>query len=135
MSSGFQITGIKELEKAINEAYSGARARRIRKDALNAGGDLVTEELKKNFESFKDTGASMDEIVRTNAKSRNDIEELAIGWNGPRERWRLVHLNEFGYTKKGKQYTPAGFGVISKTIQDTQEKYFSTVSERMKKSL
>ena len=131
----FEIRGLEELKKAINGAYSGTKARAIRKDALNAGGDLVVEQLKKNFEAFKETGYSRDEIMRTDAKTKSDIEELKVGWNGEHGRWRIIHLNEFGYTKKGKQYTPRGFGVIAKTVEETKKEYLDTVTGEMRKRL
>lgn len=135
MSGGFEIKGLEALQKAITEAYSGAKAKRIKKEALNAGGDLVVEKLKDNFASFQLTGYSRDEIMRTNARSKNDVEELKIGWDGSHERWRLIHLNEFGYTRLGKQCTPRGFGVIAKTIEETGEDYFQEVAGRLKESL
>lgn len=47
MNAGFKITGVEELQKAIEQAYSGAKARQIRKEALNAGGDVVVDTLKR----------------------------------------------------------------------------------------
>lgn len=135
MSSGFKITGLEDLEKAILETYSGAKAKKIRKVALNAGGDVIVDHLKKNFESFKATGYSKDEIMRTDARTKNEVEELKVGWDGAHERWRLVHLNEFGYTKLGKQYTPRGFGVIGKTIVETRGDYENAVAAKLRGSL
>lgn len=135
MNSGFKIEGADALQKAIMQAYSGRKAKRIQKEALNAGGDVVVEVLKKNFDDFKDTGYSKDEIMRTDARSKSDIEELKIGWNGEHGRWRLVHLNEFGYTKMGKQYTPKGFGVIVKTIAEVKDEFGHAVAETMRKNL
>lgn len=131
----FEIRGLEELQKAINEAYSGTKAKQIRKTALNAGGDVVVDRLKRNFEAFKETGYSQDEIMRTNAKTKNDIEELEVGWGGEHGRWRLIHLNEFGYTRNGKQYTPRGFGVIAKTVEETKKEYLDTITEEMRKRL
>lgn len=135
MSAGFRIVGMEAVQKAILEAYSGTKAKSIQKAALDAGGNLVVEQLKENFEAFKDTGFSRDEIVKTNPKSKNDIVQLQIGWNGPHKRWRIIHLNEFGYTKAGKQYTPKGFGTIEKTISESKNDYFRTVSEKMRERL
>lgn len=135
MSAGFRIKGMEAVQKAILEAYSGTKAKSIQKAALDAGGNLVVEQLKENFEAFKDTGYSRDEIVKTNPKSKNDIVQLQIGWNGPHKRWRIIHLNEFGYTKAGKQYTPKGFGIIEKTISESKNDYFRTVSEKMRERL
>lgn len=135
MSSGFEIQGMEGLLRVITEMHSGNKAKRIRKEALNAGGNLAVNQLKKNFESFQDKGYSRDEIVRSDARTKNDVEELKIGWNGEHGRWRLIHLNEFGYSRKGKQYTPKGFGVIGKTIMETKDEYAKTVREELKKSL
>lgn len=131
----FEIRGLEQLQKAITEAYSGTAARKIKKNALNAGGEVVVEQLRKNFEAFKDTGYSQDEIMRTDARTKNDTEELKIGWSGDHGRWRMIHLNEFGYTKMGKQYTPKGFGVIQRTINETKDDYVRTVAGKMRDSL
>lgn len=130
-----EIRGLEDLQKAIANAYSGAQAKRIRKQALNTGGDVVVEQMKKNFEAFKGAGFSQEEIMRTDARTKNDIEELKIGWNGEHGRWRIIHLNEFGYTRKGKQYTPRGFGVIAKTVEQSKEEYFHTVADELRRSL
>lgn len=135
MSSGFQIRGMEELQKAIAEAYSGAKARKIQREAVEAGADLVVEQLKSNFAPFKDKGYSQDEIMHSDAKTKNDVVEVKVGWNGPHDRWRLIHLNEFGYTKKGKQYTPTGFGAIDKTINQTKNDYFEAVAGKMREQL
>lgn len=130
-----ELKGLEELQKAITEAYSGTKARQIRKQAINAGGDRMVEQLKKNFDAFKATGYSEEEIMRTDARTKGDVEELKIGWNGPHGRWRLIHLNEFGYTRKGKQYTPKGFGTIQKTIEETKDEYLEIVAVEMRKKL
>lgn len=130
-----ELKGLEELQKAITDSYSGTKAKQIRKQAINAGGDRMVEQLKKNFDVFKDTGYSEEEIIRTDARTKGNVEELKIGWNGPHGRWRLIHLNEFGYTRKGKQYTPKGFGVIQKTVEQTKEEYLQTVEAEMRKRL
>ena len=135
MNAGFKITGVEELQKAIEQAYSGSKAQKIRKEALNEGGDVVVDTLKKNFETFKDTGYSRDDITRTEAKRAGDTEEIKIGWNGDHGRWRLVHLNEYGYTKAGKQYTPKGFGAIARSIKESKDSFAQTVAGKMRDAL
>lgn len=135
MNTGFRITGMEDLQSAIERAYSGAKAKAIQKAALNDGGDVVVDTLKKNFEAFKDTGYSQDDIIRTNARTHDDSAEIKVGWNGDHGRWRLVHLNEFGYTRHGKQYTPKGFGAIAKTIQESEQEYMKVVAGKLRDSL
>lgn len=133
--SGFDIKGIDALQKAITEAYSGTKARKIQREAVNSGADLVVEKLKENFEGFNLTGYSQEEIMHSNAKATGETVQAKIGWNGSHERWRLVHLNEFGYTKSGKQYTPKGFGVIVKTVDETKEDYLREVERGLRELL
>lgn len=135
MNAGFKVTGMEDIQKALLEACSGAKAKRVRKEALNSGADVIVEQMKANFDPFKDTGYSRDEIMRTDARTKNDIEELKIGWNGEHGRWRLVHLNEFGYTKMGKQYTPRGFGAIAKSLTEAQPGFEQEVTRRMREGL
>ncbi len=135
MSSGFRITGVEELQKAIEQAYAGTRAKSMQKEALNAGGEVVVNTLKKNFEPFKDTGYSQEDIVRTNARTHDGAEEIKVGWSGDHGRWRLVHLNEFGYTRKGKQYTPKGFGAIAKSIEEAKQEYVQAVAGKLRDGL
>lgn len=135
MNAGFKIEGMEGLLKAVTEAYSGTKAVRMQMEALNAGGDVVVEQMKKNFESFKDTGYSQDEIMRTDASTRENTTKLKIGWEGEHGRWRLVHLNEFGYNRMGRQYTPKGFGTIGKSITESRDDFEEAVAGRLRKNL
>jgi len=128
-----KIKGIKELEKQINAELTSRKASTAINNAVNKGGDTVVDELKREFSKFANTGASRDEIVRSNARSSNDIRGLKVGWEGPKDRWRLIHLNEFGYSKAGKQFRPKGMGTIVRTTESSKEKYFNTVFKEMKK--
>lgn len=132
---GFNIKGLEEIQKAIVEKYSGTKSRAVIKEAVSRGGDLVVDALKDNFSSFKDKGYSQEEIVKSNVSFRDGEAKIKIGWNGPHGRWRIVHLNEFGYTKMGKQYTPGGFGAIEKTLKETEAKYLNEVARELKNKL
>lgn len=137
--TGYNIKGIHELEKAVKEAYSGAKVKNIIREAVNTGAEAVVDTLKTNYENVKDKGYSQGytakEIVKSGARSNRGIIEAKVGWNGPNERWRLVHLEEFGYNRHGKQYRPPQFGTIDKSLKEGQEKYFTAVAGRLRKSL
>lgn len=128
------VKGIKELEKQINNELTSRKASTAINKAVNKGGDTVVEELKREFDKFSNTGASRDEIVRSDARNSNNVRGLKVGWEGPKDRWRLIHLNEFGYSKAGKQFRPKGMGTIVRTTENSKGKYFNTVFEEMKKN-
>lgn len=84
---------------------------------------------------FKDKGYTIDEVVRKNAAYKNHKAQAEIGWNGPHQRYRLIHLNEWGYTRKGRQIRPRGFGVITKSLKQSEPVYFDSVLKEVKKNL
>lgn len=131
----FNMKGMNELEKAIRDKYEGAKAVKIINNAMYEGAEHFVEELKQNLGSFKDKGYEQDEVVLTKPKKVKDSSKVQVGWNGDHNRYALIHLNEFGYTKKGKQYTPRGFGVIAKTIKETENDYMSIVGDKLKELL
>lgn len=131
----FNIKGAEDLQKAILEKYSGAKSTGIINSAVYEGTEVFAEDLQKNIGTFKDTGAERDEIVVRKTRKTADGYIAKVGWNGPKSRYRIVHLNEFGYNRKGKQYTPKGFGVIAKTISQSSGKYFKIVEGKMREML
>lgn len=126
----FNIKGIEKLEKAINEMVSGTKAGRIKRQAVNAGSDVVVECLKQNYDKAGgkySKGFTKQEVMHSNARTKNDVVEAKAGWHGPHDRWRLIHLEEWGYVKSGKQYKPPTYDLIDKTLKEAQEPYFQAV--------
>lgn len=128
---------IKEFEKRINEEISGNKASRIQNKALVKGADKMQAELKQSFGKFVGTkyskGYTRDEIVRSNARNNKNGRYVEVGWNGPHERYRLIHLNEWGYTRNGKRYKPRMMGTVQKTLDRTEKEYYRIVREELKK--
>lgn len=128
----FDIKGIEELQKAITEKYSGAKSVRIINSAVCEGTEFFAEELRSGVGAFRDKGHEQAEIVTTKPRKTADGRIAKIGWNGPKNRYAIVHLNEFGYTRKGRQYSPRGFGVIEKLVRSEQDDYFKAVEGKMR---
>lgn len=131
----FAIDGEKEILKKIEQTIGDKKIRGVTRKAVNAGTTKVRKKLQTDMEVFRDTGATIDEVVQQNARLVNSNIEAAIGWNGPKERYREIHLSEFGYTKDGRQIRPRGFGVITKSIKSSEKEYFETVALEVKKQL
>lgn len=134
---GVEIKGIKKLEDELEKRF-GQKVMRHKSDiALEKASDYMMNKLKIGFESFKDTGASINEMTRTDpfTSTRDRQRTVVIEWEGPKDRYRLIHLNEHGYERNGKKHIPKGFGVIEKTLQSSQQKYVSIVREELSKNL
>ncbi|EMF0108794.1 hypothetical protein OU491_000548 [Enterococcus hirae] len=130
-----QILGVKETIQALEKKLGEKKIKTLTKRAINVAAEKVEKKLQNDMIVFKDKGYTIDEIVRKNATYRNSNAEAEIGWNGPHHRYRLIHLNEWGYTRKGRQIKPRGFGVITKSLRNSEPLYFDTALEEVKKNL
>lgn len=135
MANNVSIKGVnatlKELEKRLGEK----QMQKISRQAINKAGEEVKKDLKQDMKSFRDTGASVDEVVQQNATKKATGVSGRIGWNGPQNRYKLIHLNEWGYTRFGRQYRPRGFGVIEKSLKGSESKYLETVESELRSQL
>lgn len=128
-----EIKGIPEVLKKLESVY-GKQAMQAKSDrALNEASEFFIKALKKEFESFKDTGASIEEMTKSKPYTKVGSQERAvlIEWVGPMNRKNIIHLNEHGYTRAGKKYTPRGFGVIAKTLAASERKYREIIKKEL----
>ncbi len=128
-----KLEGEAEIMKKM-EARFGQKAMQEKNDrALIKASEFLKQELKYQFEEFRDTGATIQEMKRGNPETVNSQRRIMIHWEGPKERKNIIHLNEHGYTRDGKKYTPRGYGVIAKTLDASQTKYRSLIRKELNK--
>lgn len=138
MNSYFKCEGLDELIKYFEGFSNDPAFKQLEKKAVKEGSNIVKESIANSLESVNGPyrkGYSTSDLVAGNPKKKNDEVISTIGWNGAHQRWRLAHLNEFGYSKGGKTYEPAMIGRIEKGIENSKEKYIETVSKTIKKGV
>lgn len=133
--SNVQFQGVTETIQALEKKLGTKKIRKVTRDAIDEGASDVEEQLKWALLTFKDTGATVDEVVRSLASYKNYNAEAEIGWNGPKQRYRLIHLNEWGYTRNGRQIKPRGFGVITKSLKFSEKIYLNAVARELRNKL
>lgn len=117
-----------ELERRL-----GARAMSQAVDrSLIKGAEVIKSELETNFESFKDTGASKNEITISKPMTLAGKRTVVIYWSGPKNRYTIIHLNEFGTVKNPR---PAGFGAIERALRAGQAAYLRAVKEEIRRAI
>lgn len=126
------VTGGNEIVANIEKKLGKAKTNRVVNKALRDAGDEIVLITKEAVAFYRDTGATYDEVVRGNVKGASSgIKSIDVGWRGDMDRWRLVHLNEFGYTRFGKYVRPQGMGAI----QGAADKSKSTAFKKMREGL
>lgn len=129
----FEIRGIDEVLEKMEEQLGDRRVATIVNKSLNEAGEIFKDGLAEAITSYKDTGATVEETTRSRAsKKSNGVRTVRVGWNGPMKRYKLIHLNEFGYVRWGRRYNPRGMGVIRAYIDKSQKIYLKNVQEGMK---
>lgn len=125
-----QVLGVDEILKNIEAKLGESRTNRIVNKALRETGDEVVKIVEEAVSSYIDTGATHDNVVRSNVK-KDPHKTVAIGW-ATGKRWRLVHLNEFGYVRHGKFVRPRGFGKLQSAVDKTKSIAVPKMTEYLK---
>ncbi|MFO1546673.1 HK97 gp10 family phage protein [Lactiplantibacillus plantarum] len=130
-----EIKGMDEILNKLQQKLGDRKLNAAEKAALKPAGEYVKNEVKQTVALFRDTGATEDEVVVGTVRKRGGENVLRVGWNGPKGRYALVHLNEFGYTRYGKHYTPRGFGKLQATYDKVRPQYQALVKATLKGQL
>ncbi|EAF3541671.1 hypothetical protein E5H15_02435 [Listeria monocytogenes] len=126
-----EVTGVEELERQLVSLFGRENLPQLVDPALIAGATLVAKTLKSEFVQFKDTGASIDEINIEKPSYDKGVRSIKIDWKGPKDRYKIIHLNEYGYTRNGKKITPSGTGSIARTLRISERAYRQIVQKKI----
>lgn len=129
MSSGAELKGFDEVMRNLEMRLGDAKVKRATSRALKATADETLNEFKSALEVYKDTGETIESatVGRVTGMSVG-VPVIKIGF-GEGSRWRLVHLNEFGYAKNSH---PRGFGVIRRFSESNAQKYKFRIASHLK---
>ena len=129
---GVNITGLKSLQAELEKRFGQAKMQEISDQALFEGAQVIKKELEQNFESFRDTGASIDEITISDPKDGPNGRRRNIHWIGPKDRYRLIHINEWGTVKNPN---PAGKGKVAASLECGKKAYRKAVKKVLESEL
>ncbi|KHE73156.1 hypothetical protein [Halobacillus sp. BBL2006] len=121
-----EIKGLSQLTKKLDQAYGPERMKKLTDKALILGAEAFMKIMKEEFENFKDTGASIDEMTRSEPMTIAGKRTVKIYWKGPKNRFRIIHLNEFGTVKNPN---PAGKGAIARSLKAAEKVYQETLRQ------
>ena len=110
MTSGATLRGFDEVIRNLEAKLGDAKVRRSANRALK-GAETIESATVGNV-----TGAL------------EGVPMVKLGF-GAGSRWRLEHLNEFGYAKKAH---PRGFGVIRRFSEANKEKFKYRLATKLK---
>ncbi|MGM8215174.1 hypothetical protein ACLIA0_06295 [Bacillaceae bacterium W0354] len=127
-----EIRGVEEIIKALEQKLGKDNMQKISDKALLKAADEFVKALKIEFERFKDTGASIDEITVTGPVWDGGVRVIKVHWRGPKGRYRIIHLNEWGTIKNPN---PRGKGAIARAMKNSEKAYREAVKKALESGL
>jgi hypothetical protein len=127
-----EINGLDRMLTDLENRLGTARMQTISDRALKAGARAFVRELKIQFQSFKDTGASIDEITISEPMNIGGSRTIKVYWKGPKGRYHIIHLNEWGTVKNPN---PQGKGAIARAMRNSEGAYRAAVEEVVRRGL
>lgn len=126
------ISGIRQLERELMRRLGSQRTQQVVDRALLLGANVFVRELKQQFESFKGTGSSIEEITISEPMTVSGARTVKIYWKGPKDRYRIIHLNEWGTVNNPN---PRGKGAITRAMRNATESYRNVVKQELRRGL
>ncbi|MGM9930977.1 hypothetical protein [Pradoshia sp.] len=126
------IRGQKKLIEELERRFGPQHLQKVSDKALARGAEVVVKEQKSQFESFKDTGASIEETNISKPVTLNGARTVRVHWKGPKGRYRIIHLNEWGTINNPK---PRGKGAIARSLRNAEKEYRNVIKQSLKDGL
>ncbi|MCG3401691.1 hypothetical protein K0017_05075 [Staphylococcus massiliensis] len=128
-----EIENFHQMMNQIRSKYGEAQLQTAQDKALRAGSSYFVSVMKRNFQVFRDTGASIGEITVTEPHYiHGNVRMVKVHWKGPMNRYAIIHINEYGSVKNP---TPRGKGAIARTMYTTEQPYKQIIKKSLEGDL
>lgn len=114
----------------MKEKFSEARIKAIENKALRVAADETVQDLKGTLNQFADSGDTVAGVIHGNVTRTSGYPIVKVGNNG--KHWRLVHLENNGFTRYGKAYRYKSFGALEKFTESNGKKFLENARKNLK---
>lgn len=131
------IRGMDEVLANMDKKLGSRAVAKYSNEALNVAGRYMAVRLKSAVSSYRDTGATVIEVTTGKPRLKGGVRTIKIGWDGggSKQRYKLVHLNEFGYTRFGRHYSPRGIGKVQNAYDSSKQQMKALEKHELEKLL
>ncbi|MCW0953248.1 hypothetical protein OIT44_04055 [Weissella ceti] len=117
----FEVHGLEDIFRTVERKLGRQAVIDISNDFAKQAGKAGKKIVQEVEGSYRDTGATVKETTyKVKPGGIGGVTYVSIGWKGPKQRVKLVHLNEFGYARKTnggiRRIRPKGFGKLESTL-------------------
>ncbi len=128
-----KVHGINRLLNELDQKFGKKRIDDITDEALTMGSLVFGMELRRQLLTFKDKGYTLDEVtIDPPSPNSNGNRSVRIFWRGKHQRYRIIHLNEWGTIRIP---SPRGKGRIAKAMKLSEKAYAKAVRDEIRRNL
>lgn len=127
-----ELVGMEEVLNNLERKLGSSRVKMVVNKSLRQVGKEAEEDLKSAVSVFARTGGTVEQTTHSNVSWADyGIPTVKIGWRSG-SRWRLEHLQEFGFSRYGRAVSPRGRGVLRKYVDRYEAEYPKKIQEGLK---
>lgn len=133
-----KVHGVNRLLQELDRRFNKKRIEGITDEALTNGALVFGMELRRQLRTFSDgtgysQGYTLDELTISPPSANADgHRSIKIFWRGPHDRYRIIHLNEWGTIRNPR---PRGKGKIAKAMELSRLAYGRAVRDTIRRNL
>lgn len=127
-----EIRGMSQLLTELERRVGLDAVNRLSDEALIEASEVFKETLIRELSTFKDTGATIDELQFSDPQDVNGVRTITVYWKGPKNRYAVIHLNEHGTVKNPN---PQGKGAIARSVVQSERAYKQAIRERIERGI
>lgn len=132
-----KITGMDRLLKTLDAKYGPRTIQAATDKAIKAGAEVFVKELQEQVSMFSDgtgysEGDTLKEITLQGPYDVGGVRTMTVKWKGPKNRYNIVHLNEFGTVTNPN---PRGKGAIARALENSRKTYRKVLRDTLQRGL
>lgn len=127
-----EIRGVSELLVDLERRFGEQAVQRLSDQALIEASQVFKVALIAQLNSFKDTGATLEELTFSDPYTKDGVRTITVHWKGPKGRYRVIHLNEYGTVSNPN---PRGKGSIARAVLISEGSYAQAIRNLVERGL
>lgn|SRR5699024_318116 len=127
-----KVHGVNKLLSELDHKFGKKRINSIVDNALTKGSLVFGMELRRQLSTFKDKGYTLEEMTISPPDGSYTGRSVMIYWKGPHDRYKIIHLNEWGTIRNPR---PRGKGKIAKAMKLSKKEYGKAIRDEIRRSI
>lgn len=129
---GVKVHGVNALMTELEGRFNEKRMNSIVDEAVKKGSLIIAMELYRQFQTFRDQGYTIEDMVVGDPENISGNRTIRIYWKSGHMRNMVTVFNEWGTIRNPN---PRGKGKIAKALKISQRPYSAAVRNELRRNI